>query len=169
MPKTISPIKPWLIQRCMLGTSGEFIYDFMGSAHFECGGQAKALKTLIRGKVSTAETSVFVNNGIPVPVYIIMQKEFDIHAYQPYLEEMAKEYDGTLGLEEMSNFSRHLAWKATGQKPGWGADYDIWLDFTESDGQQNSVLWTLDEKKRDALLARLKVVTNTWAANCKAD
>ncbi|OGZ09911.1 MAG: hypothetical protein A3D65_00085 [Candidatus Lloydbacteria bacterium RIFCSPHIGHO2_02_FULL_50_13] len=64
MPRTISPVKPWLIQRCKL-EDGKFSYDYMVSSEFECGDQAKALKTLFKGKVALAETSVQANEVAP--------------------------------------------------------------------------------------------------------
>lgn len=167
MQKTISPVQPWLIQRCMLDAEGKLRYDYMGSSEFEFGDQAKALKKLFAGKVTLTETTVQANDGgATVPVYLITQDGFDVNAYQPHLQCLA---DDKLRLKEYTRFGDAVNLKAYGKQPRFVRviDYDIWFDFTESGGEQNIVLWTLDREKRDALLARLKVVTDTWAANKK--
>lgn len=164
MPKTISPVTPWLIQRCKL-CNDRFEYDYMGPSEFEVGDQAEALKRLFAGKIAMGEVSVQANNGgATVPVFLLTQSGFDANAYQSYLQRLA---DGKLHLQEAARFNDAVDWKATGFEPRFGrvSDYDIWFDFTKYDEEQNIVLFTLDESKRADLLARLKVITEIWAKN----
>jgi len=99
-----------------------------------------------------------------VSVYLIMQEGFDVRAYQPHLQCLA---DGKMQLQEGARFNDAVDLKATGKSRFRVSDYDIWFDFTSRYPGQNIVLFTLDAQKRDALLARLYVVTATWAANNK--
>lgn len=166
MSKTISPIKPWLIQRCKLA-DGKFCYDYMGSCAFEFGDQAKALKVLFRGKPALSEVVVQASDGgASVVVYLITEEGFDVGAYQPYLQSMT---DDKMGLQEWSRFDEAVNFCATGKEPKLGSrsSYDIWFDFTEHDDERNIVLWTLDKDKRDALLAHLKQVTDGWSNKTK--
>lgn len=167
MPKIISPVTPWLIQRCKL-ESGKLRYDYMGSSEFEWGDQAKALKKLFAGKVVLLETTVQASDGgATVPVCLIAQDGFDVSAYQQHLQQLA---DDKLHLKEYTRFGEVVNFKATGKMPQFGvSEYDIWFDFTEREDEQNIVLWTIDHEKRDALLARLKEVTDGWANKKKPD
>ena len=162
MSKTISPIKPWLIQRCK-HEDGKFCYDYMGSAEFEWGDQSKALKQLFRGKPSLREVTVQVKDGgASVVVYLITEEGFDVGAYQAHLQALA---DDELGLLEGIHFDTAVVHKATGKVPEWRylSNYDIWFDFTDSCKDRNIVLFTLGEQKRADLLARLKQVTDGWS------
>ena len=163
---TISPVTPWLIQRCKLA-DGKFSYDYMGSSEFEVGDQTKALKVLFAGKIALSEVTVQANDGgATVTVYLITQQGFDASAYQLYLQQMA---DDKLRLKEFTRFGDAVNFRATGKMPSFGrhSDHDIWFDFT-GEHEQNIVLFTLDANKRDALLARLKVVTDGWASKKKS-
>ncbi|OGZ05890.1 MAG: hypothetical protein A2845_03755 [Candidatus Lloydbacteria bacterium RIFCSPHIGHO2_01_FULL_49_22] len=164
-PKVISPVTPWLIQRCKLDESGRFKYDYMGSSEFEVGDQAEALKRLFTGQIAMVEVSVQANNGgAIVPVFLLTQSGFDASAYQSHLQRLA---DGKLHLQEPARFNNAVDWEATRfeSRSGRVSAYDIWFDFTKYDEEQNIVLFTLDESKRADLLARLKVVTDIWAKN----
>lgn len=160
MPKIISPITPWLVQRCKIDSEGQFSYDYMGSNQFERGDQAEALKTLFRGKITLSETTVRAyDGGATVSVYLITQENFDVSAYQPYLQALAND---DIGLLEASRFGTAVDFKTTGKRPPFGrilSDCNIWFDFTKRHDGQNIALWTLEKELRDILLAHLKVVT----------
>lgn len=167
MPETISSVTPWLIQRCKM-EDGKFSYDYMGATEFEVGDQAKALKILFCGKIALSEVAVQASDGgATVPVYLISQEGFDVQAYQPHLQRMA---DSKLCLQEYTGFEEVVNFKATGKQPQFGkvSRYDIWFDFTKRHDGQNIVLWTLDKELRDALLARLHVISKAWSEK-KAD
>ncbi len=161
MQKTISPVTPWLVQRCKLD-GGKFCYDYMGSSEFEFGDQATALKQLFSGKIAKLEVVVEASDGGgEVPVYLLAQDGFDAAAYQPHLQRLA---DDKMRLQEAARFSDAVNVKAQREELRFYrlSEYDIWFDFTMSGGEQNIVLWTLDPMKREELLARLYVVTSTW-------
>lgn len=161
----IFPVTPWLIQRCKLDNEGKLRYDYMGSSEFEWGDQAEALKKLFSGKIRLPQVFVQAKDGgAPVGVYLIMQADFDVTKYQQHLQCLAED---KMQLQEAARFGEHVTWKATRQKPRFGSEWDVWFDFTKRGGQQNIVLWTLSEERRDALLARLKVITDKWAKDEK--
>lgn len=144
--------QPWLIQRCELA-GGKLTYDYMGSAEFEIGDQAKSLKRIFAAGVELGSTTVTLG-GKQIPIYMVASKGFLFADYQPYLQEIA---GGTLRAKEWTNFDEVVRAKAGLKTFPHVPRTNVWFDF------QNDVLWTVTEKNQKDLVAVLNGIKRKWA------
>lgn len=145
--------RPWLVQRCELSNDGKLRYDYMGSAEFEVGDQARSLKRIFAKGMRLDSVSVIVDDK-EVVVYMIAAEEFPFADYKPYLQQMA---DNTLRLKEWTNFDDAIK-AQLGLETTLGEDEtNVWFDF------KNDVLWTLTEDNQTNLVSAMESIKQAWA------
>ena len=149
---------PYYIQRCLF-RDGKLVYDYMGSAEFEFGDQAKSLKRMFDKGLVTGMTTIVVE-GEPVPVYMIAADKRLFTQYQPHLQQLAQD---KVRLKERSGFDTAVMNVLGLPIPSWSDFYkaDAWFDFP------NEVLWALSEENRQTLMTALKDIKKKWALKAK--
>lgn len=137
--------RPWLVQRCKL-KDGKLSYDYMGSAEFEIGGQAKSLKRIFESGMLSGVALVRVEDK-DIGVHILAIKDFDLRGYDPYLQQIA---DNILPLKERTYFKEAVKAKA-GVPTDYPRTVNVWFDF------ENDILWTLSQANYMALASALEI------------
>ena len=146
--------RPWLVQRCVVGDNGQFVYGYMGAAEFEVGGQVTSLKKIFVAGIDTGNVEVVVN-GKNIPVYMVAAWGFPFAEYQPYLQQIV---DCRLNLKRGTHFDDVVKVKAgINSFFGGRVQVNVWFDFP------NGVLRTLDEVILKTLVTTLGAIKRKWA------